>query len=91
MGDVFRNSKKLKIFDKQLTDNNIVYKKEKNLPFFNYVFKMVNINKIMYYMLYNNLIIENEEFYIKWYFKNNKLSENQKTEYMQTQFKRFGK
>ena len=45
----------------------------------------------MYYILYNSLIIENEEFYIKWYFKNNKLTENEKSEYMQMQFKRFGK
>ena len=94
MGDVlilFKNSKKLKLFDKQLNDNNIIYKKESNLLFYNYQFKMVQINKIMYYILYNNLIIENEEFYIKWYFKNNKLSENEKNEYMQLQFKRFGK
>ena len=94
MGDVlilFKNSKKLKLFDKQLNDNNIIFKKESNLPFYNYQFKMVQINKIMYYIFYNNLIIENEEFYIKWYFKNNKLSENEKNEYMQLQFKRFGK
>ena len=58
---------------------------------YNYTLKMQNINKIMYYILYNNLIIENEEFYIKWYFKNNKLSETEKNEYMQMQFKRFGK
>ena len=94
MGDVlilFKNSKKLKSFEKQLNDNDIIYKKESNLPFYNYNFKMKNINKIMYYILYNNLVIENEEFFIKWYFKNNKLSENEKNEYMQMQFKRFGK
>ena len=94
MGDVlilFKNSKKLKLFDKQLNDNNIIFKKESNLPFYNYQFKMVQINKIMYYILYNNLIIENEEYFIKYHFKNNKLSENEKNEYMQLQFKRFGK
>ena len=94
MGDVlilFKNSKKLKSFEKQLNDNDIIYKKESNLPFYNYNFKMKNINKIMYYILYNNLVIENEEFFIKWYFKNNKLSENEKNEYMQMQFERFGK
>ena len=94
MGDLlilFRNSRKLKIFNKQLNDNYIICKKDSNLPFYNYTFKMQNINKIMYYILYNNLIIENEEFYIKWYFKNNKLSETEKNEYMQMQFKRFGK
>ena len=88
---LFKNSKKLKLFDKQLKDNNIIFKKESNLPFYNYTFKMQNIHKIMYYILYNSLIIENEEFYIKWYFKNNKLTENEKSEYMQMQFKRFGK
>ena len=34
MGDLlilFRNSRKLKIFNKQLNDNNIMYKKESNL------------------------------------------------------------
>ena len=94
MGDVlilFKNSKKLKSFEKQLNDNDIIYKKESNLPFYNYNFKMKNINKLMYYILYNNLVIENEEFFIKWYFKNNKLSENEKNEYMQMQFKKFGK
>ena len=94
MGDVlilFRHSIKLKLFDKQLNDNNIRYDKVNNLPFYNYTFKMIQINKIMYYILYNNLIIENEEFFIKWYFKNNKLSENEKNNYMQTEFKRFGK
>ena len=94
MGDVlilFRNSKKLKLFDKQLLENKIIFKKENNTPFFNYQFKMVQINKIMYYILYNNLIIENEEFYIKWYFKNNKLTQSEKDNYMQLQFERFGK
>ena len=94
MGDVlilFRNNKKLKLFDKQLLENKIIFKKENNTPFFNYQFKMVQINKIMYYILYNNLIIENEEFYIKWYFKNNKLTQSEKDNYMQLQFERFGK
>ena len=68
MGDVlmlFRNSKRLKSFDKQLNDNDIIYKKVSNIPFYNYNFKMKNINKIMYYILYNNLTIENEEYFIK--------------------------
>ena len=94
MGDVlilFKKSKKLKLFDKQLNDNNIIYKKVNNLPFYNYMFKMQNINKIMFYILYNNLIIENEEFFIKWYIKNNKLNEDEKNDYIQLQFKRFGK
>ena len=52
---------------------------------------MTNINRIMYYVLYNNIIIENEEFYIKCYFKNNKLTQNQKDECMQFRFSRFDK
>ena len=93
MGDnvliLFKKSKKLKLFNNQLDDNNIIYKKESNLPFYDYTFKMQNINKIMYYILYNNLITENEEFFIKLYFKHNKLSDNEKDEYMRMQFKRF--
>ena len=53
MGDVlilFRNSKKLKLFDKLLNENKLPYKKESNKPFYNYIFKMININKIMYYI-----------------------------------------
>ena len=47
---------------------------------------MININKIIFYILYNNF-----EFYIKWYFKNNKLIQEQKDEFMQIQFRRFEK
>ena len=43
---------------------------------------MANNNKIMYYILYDNLIIGNEEFYMKWYSKNNTLTQNQKDDYM---------
>ena len=88
---LFKKSKKLKLFDKQLNDNNIRYDKVNNLPFYNYTFKMIQINKIMFFILYNNLIIHNEEFYIKWYLKNNKLNEDEKNDYIKLQFKRFGK
>ena len=40
----FRHSKKLNFFNSQLNENNIMYKKESNAPFYNYIFKMVNIN-----------------------------------------------
>ena len=93
MGDVsilFRNSK-TKFNHEQLNENKILYKKEINKPFVNYTFKMANNNKIMYYILYNNFIIGNEEFYMKWYSKNNTLTQNQKDDYMQLQFNRFGK
>ena len=39
---------------------------------------MANINKVMYYILYNNSIIENEEFYMKWNFKNNTLTKSKR-------------
>ena len=81
----------MKLFNEQLNENKILYKTEINKPFVNYTFKMANINKIMYYILYNNLIIANEEFYIKWYFKKKTLTQNQKDDYMQLQFNRFGK
>ena len=63
----------------------------KKKTFVNYTFKMANINKITYYILYNNFIIVNEEFYIKWYFKKKTLNQNQKDDYMQLHFDRFGK
>ena len=39
---------------------------------------MANINKIMYYVLYIKSIIENEEFYMKCYFKNNTLKKSKR-------------
>lgn len=70
----------------------IKYKKENNFPSINYRSKISDINKIMYYILYYKLEIENEEFFIKWYFKNNnKLSEKEKQDYKIQEFKRFGK
>ena len=54
MGDVlilFRNSKKLKLFDSQLNKNKILHEKESYKPFYNYTLKMVNINKIMFFIL----------------------------------------
>ena len=73
MGDVsilFRDSKKK--FNYEL------YKKEINTPFVNYTFKMANNNKIMNHIVYNNLIIGNEEFYMKWNFKNNTLTKSKR-------------
>ena len=83
MGDVlilFRNSKKINY--EQFNENKISYKKEINKPFVNYTFKMANNNKITYYILYNNSIIENEKFYMKWYFENNTLTKSIAIQYM---------
>ena len=52
---------------------------------------MVNFNRIMFNTQHNNFCIEKKEFFIKRYFKNNKLTQEQKDEFMQIQFKRFGK
>ena len=68
----------MKLFNEQLNENEILYKTEINKPLVNYTFKMANINKITYYILYNNSFIDNEEFYMIWYFKNNTLAKSKR-------------
>ena len=89
----FKKSNILKKIDAKLKEeNNIEFDKESNGNWYNYRFNDKNINMISYYIIYFNLKIQNEEFFIKQYFKLNKsLTENEKSEYMQMQFKRFGK
>ena len=88
---LFRKSKILKNFNKKLTEMNIFYKNENNDKFINYHFMEKDINKLMYHMLYYNLNIQNEEFFIKLYYKQNKLSEKDKLDWKIQQFTRFGK
>lgn len=88
---LFRKSKKIIDFNKKLSEMNIFYSKENNDKFLNYKFLNKDIYKIMYYMLYYKLQIENEEFFIKLYYKQNKLSEQQKLEFRIQEFRRFGK
>ena len=88
----FKKSTILKKFDKKLQEEDIEFNKEINDDWYNYRFKDININMISYYIIYFNLKIQNEEYFIKQYFKLNKnLTENEKSEYMKMEFKRFGK
>ena len=88
---LFRKSKKLKYFNEKLKEMNIFYKNENNDKFINYNFMEKDIYKIMYYMLYFKLTIENEEFFIKIYYKQNQLTEKEKIDWRIQQFTRFGK
>ena len=89
---LFKKSKKLNELNKKLLKMNIFFEKEYNDRFINYRFIEKDIYKIMYYMLYYQLKIENEEFLIKIYFKQNKLlTEKEKIDWRIQQFTRFGK
>ena len=89
---LFKKSKKLNELNKKLLKMNIFFEKEYNDRFINYRFIEKDIYKIMYYMLYYQLKIENEEFFIKIYFKQNKLlTEKEKIDWRIQEFTRFGK
>ena len=89
---LFKKSKKLNELNKKLFKMNIFFEKEYNDRFINYRFIEKDIYKIMYYMLYYQLKIENEEFFIKVYYKQNKLlTEKEKIDWRIQEFTRFGK
>ena len=88
----FKKSNILKKFDKKLIDNNIEFDKQNNDNWFNYRFNDKNINTIQFYIIYFNLKIQNEEYFIKQYFKLNKsLTQQQKDDVFFNERKRFGK
>ena len=87
-----KSNSTLKKFDKKLKEHNMEFDKENNDDWYNYHFKDININMISYYIIYFNLKIQNEEYFIKQYIKLNKnLTQQHKDEYMKMEFKRFGK
>ena len=89
---LFKKSKKLNELNKKLLKMNIFFEKENNDRFINYRFIEKDIYKIMYYILYYQLKIENEEFFIKVYYKQNKLlTEKEKIDWRIQEFTRFGK
>ena len=89
---LFKKSKKLNELNKKLLKMNIFFEKEYNDKFINYRFNDKDIYKIMYYILYYQLKIENEEFFIKVYYKQNKLlTEKEKIDWRIQEFTRFGK
>ena len=87
-----KSNSTLKKFDKKLKEHNIKIDKEINDDWYNYRFQDKNINLISYYIIYFNLKIQNEEYFIKQYFKLNKsLTQQQKDDVFFNERKRFGK
>ena len=88
----FRKCSILKKFDKKLKEENIEFDKESNDNFYNYRFNDKNINLVSYYIIYFNLKINNEEYFIKMYIKHHKnLTEKEKDNIFFEEMKRFGK
>ena len=88
----FKKSTILKKFDKKLKEHNIEFDKEINDDWYNYRFQDKNINMISYYIIYFNLKIQNEHYFITQYIKLNKhLTQQQKDDVFFNERKRFGK
>ena len=88
----FKKSNILKKFDKKLSDDNIEFDKQANDDWYNYRFNDKNINTIQYYIIYFNLNIKNEEFFIKQYIRLHKnLTQEQRDKIFFDERKRFGK
>ena len=83
----FKKCAILKKFDKKLEEDNIEFDKESNDNWYNYRFNMIS-----YYIIYFNLKIQNEEYFIKQYIKHHKnLTEKEKDNIFFEERKRFGK
>ena len=88
----FKKSNLLKKFDKKLKDENIEFDKESNDDWYNYRFNDKNINLISYHIIYFNLKIQNEEYFIKQYIRHHKnLTQKEKDDIFFEERKRFGK
>ena len=88
----FKKCAILKKFDAKLKNDNIEFDKESNDDWYNYRFNDKNINIISYYIIYFNLKIQNEEYFIKQYIKHHKnLTEKEKDNIFFSERKRFGK
>ena len=87
-----KKSNILKKFDKKLNDDNIEYDKQSNDDWYNYRFNDKNIYTSQYYIIYFNLKIQNEEFFIKQYIRLHKnLTQEQRDKIFFSERKRFGK
>ena len=87
----FKKSSILKKIDKKLKEENIEYDKESNDDLYNYRFND-NINIISFYIIYFNIKIQNEEYFIKQYIRHHKnLTQEQKDKIFFEERKRFGK
>ena len=88
----FKKSNILKQFDKKLKDENMEFDKESNDDWFNYRFNDKQINLISFHIIYFNLKIQNEEYFIKQYIRHHKnLTQDQKYKIFIEERKRFGK
>ena len=88
----FKKSIILKKFDKKLKEEDIEFDKESNDDWYNYRFNDKNINMISYYIIYFNLKIQNEEYFIKQYIKHHKnLTQQEQDAIFISERKRFGK
>ena len=66
--------------------------KESNDNWYNYRFNDKNINTIQFYIIYFNLKIQNEEYFIKQYIRLHKnLTQEQRDKIFFDERKRFGK
>lgn len=88
----FKKSNKLKKFDKKLKEENIEFDKESNDNWYNYRFNNEQINIISFYIIYFNIKIQNEEYFIREYIKLHKnLTQKEKDDVFFEERKRFGK
>ena len=82
----------LKKFDKKLIEDNIEFDKESNDDWYNYRFNDKNINLVSFYIIYFNLKIQNEEYFIKIYIRYHKnLTQQEKDNIFFEERKRLGK
>ena len=69
----FKKSNILKKIDKKLNEEKREFDKQSNDDWYNYRFNESSINIISFYIIYFNLKIQNEEYYIKQYIRLHKI------------------
>ena len=78
---------KLQDFENKLILEKVYFDKQIN----NYIFNDKDINIVQFYIIYFNLIIINQEFFVKQYLKLHKnLSKNEIIKILINEYKRFG-
>ena len=85
-------AKKLKLFELKLKEQKIDYSRELNDNWYNYRFNEKNIEIIKYYIIYFNLNIENENYFITDFLRLHKnLTIAQRNGHIIMERTRFGK
>lgn len=78
---------KLQDFENKLILEKVYFDKQIN----NYIFNDKDINIVQFYIIYFNLLIINQEFFVKQYIKLHKnLSKNEINKILINEYKRFG-